>query len=71
MNDYQIDKILVMIGLGLLFFLYITRPRVAIDGDMNRLNTLPVAISIGNGGATNSILQATDSICPDCGAVIP
>ena len=68
MGDYQFEKILIAAGLIILLFIVLSEPNVNTGGDSNRLKTLPFAIAIGTGDASNSISQGTGEVCPNCGA---
>ena len=69
MGDYQLEKLLIGAILVIVLFIVLSKPNVNTGGDSNRLRTLPIALAIGTGDATNSILQGggTGAVCPHCG----
>ena len=72
-NDITFEKVIIVGSLIILLFIILSKPNVSTGGDVKRNKTLPIAISIGTGGATNTISQgdaAIDKYCPHCGQLI-
>ena len=71
MGDHQLEKLLIAAGLIVLLFILLSKPNVSTGGDSNRLRSLPIALAVGTGDATNTISQGNGAVCPNCGEPLP